>query len=299
VKLASEAATGTSFKAGPQISADAKIGAALNSAVFMAESPNYGAEVEDAEEEFANNHPVLDTIMGNADIGDLKLSGAYNYDTRTITDNSGILTETHRQWKVESEFSSFEFAGKYKEIADKVSDLAIEGSEIAENTAQKRDDLNDKATDLLNKPLKALGINYGENYHTVHTSDITGKIDYATDTTVTTELKDKDLEKLKEAGFINATLEKQLKDAESDIIKVSYVMKLKQSVIDRYQNDPKALAKAAQDVKKNYELISFTAELSGSEKKIEGLGFEIGPLSYSSSATAKGTTLIKVEKSKL
>ena len=299
VKLASEAATGTSFKAGAQISADAKIGAALNSAVFMAESPNYGAEVEDAEEEFANNHPVLDTIMGNADIGDLKLSGAYNYDTRTITDNSGILTETHRQWKVESEFSSFEFAGKYKEIADKVSDLAIEGSEIAENTAQKRDDLNDKATDLLNKPLKALGINYGENYHTVHTSDITGKIDYATDTTVTTELKDKDLEKLKEAGFINATLEKQLKDAESDIIKVSYVMKLKQSVIDRYQNDPKALTKAAQDVKKNYELISFTAELSGSEKKIESLGFKIGPVSYSSSATAKGTTLIKFEKSKL
>lgn len=303
VRLANEAATGTTFQAGAEVGVDAKAGSALHLAAFKAESSGYGEEIEDPEAEFASNHPVLDTIMSNADIADLKLGGGYNHESKTVTDNSGVLTETHRQWKVEAEFSSFAFAGKYQVIAEEVSDVLKNGSDIVKTIADKKDQLDGKINDLLNKPLKALGINYGENYHTVHTSDITGNIDYATDTTVTTALSDKDLENLKAQGFINETLEKQLKDSDSDIIRVSQVMRLKQSVIDRYQNDPKALAKAAKDVKKNYELVSFSVELAGSEKKVEQYDFakliSLGFVSYSSSATAKGTTIIKVEKSKL
>ena len=303
VRLANEATTGTIFQAGTEIGIDAKAGAALNLAAFNEESAGYSDTITDPEEEFAKNHPILDTVMSNADIADLKLSGGYKHESKTVTDNSGVLTETHRQWKVETEFSSFAFAGKYQVIANETSEVLKNGIEPLEKISDHKDNIDGKINELLNKPLKAMGINYGENYHTVHTSDITGSIDYATDTTVTTALSDKELENLKAQGFINETLENQLKESESDIVKVSQVMRLKQSVIDRYQNDPKALARAAKDVKKNYELISFSVEISDSEKKVEHYDFanliSIGFVSYSSSATAKGTTVIKIEKSKL
>ncbi len=306
VKLSESASAGTSGAISGGIKASADIG---NFTKWAA----YGKEIEDnskledvnADEKFAEDHPVVNAVLSNATLGKAELETNLGYDTKTIVDNSGVLTEKHRKWTMNVSFTAFEFADKIKNIQEVTVDKLAEEVEPLKTVYEAADKVNTAIGEALNKPAELLGIDYIENFHTVHVSDITGAIDYATDRTVSNRLKDEHLEKLKKEGLLNDALSEKLKNAsENDqIVNVSFEMKLKDDVIKKFGHDPAALSKEADKVKQNYEFSAFSVELKGSENKVEYLNWlklvSGGMLSYSSTTTANGNTLLTIVKNEL
>lgn len=306
VKLSESASAGTSgtIQGGAKASAD--IGNLSKWAVYGDEiEANSNIEGVDADEKFAEDHPVVNTILSNGTLGKVELEANLGYDTKTIVDNSGTTTEKHRKWTMNIGFTAFEFADKIQNIKEVTVDKIAGEVEPVKTVYETFDKIDSTVSDVLSKPVQALGIDYIENFHTVHVSDITGSIDYATDKTVSNRLKDEHLETLKKEGLLNDALAKKLEEAnEGDqIINVTFEMKLKDDVIEKFAHDPAALAKEADKVKQNYEFSSFSVELKGTENKIEYMNWlklvSGGMLSYSSTTTAKGNTLLTVVKNEL
>ena len=306
VKLSESASAGTSGTISGGLNASADIG---NFAKWAA----YGKEIEenskiegvDADEKFADDHPVVNAVLSNATIGKLELETSLGYDTKTIIDNSGVITEKHRKWTMNLGFTAIEFADKIQNIKEVTLDKVSDDIKPLKAVYDVADKVNTVVSDAITKPIEALGIDYVENYHTIHVSDITGAIDYATDKTVSNRLKDEHLDKLKKEGLLNDALEQKLKEAREsgNIQNVTFEMNLKEDVIDNFSHDPATLAKEADKVKQNYEFSSFSIELKGSENKIEYINWlklvSGGMLSYSSKTTANGNTLLTIVKNKL
>jgi hypothetical protein len=306
VKLSESASAGTSGTISGGLNASADIG---NFAKWAA----YGKEIEenskiegvDADEKFADDHPVVNAVLSNATIGKLELETSLGYDTKTIIDNSGVITEKHRKWTMNLGFTAIEFADKIQNIKEVTLDKVSDDIKPLKAVYDVADKVNTAVSDAITKPIEALGIDYVENYHTIHVSDITGAIDYATDKTVSNRLKDEHLDKLKKEGLLNDALEQKLKEAREsgNIQNVTFEMNLKEDVIDKFSHDPATLAKEADKVKQNYEFSSFSIELKGSENKIEYINWlklvSGGMLSYSSKTTANGNTLLTIVKNKL
>lgn len=306
VKLSESASAGTSGTVSGGLNASADIGNVAKWAAYGKEiEDNAKIEGVDPDEKFAKDHPIANGIFSNGTLGKVELETNLGYDTKTIVDNSGVTTEKHRKWTMNLGFTAFEFSDKIKNIKEITVDKVADEVEPLKKAYEAVDKVNTAIGNALSKPAEALGIDYIENFHTVHVSDVTGAIDYATDKTVSNRLKDEHLDKLKEAGLLNDTLSEKLKEANENeqILNVTFEMKLKDDVIEKFAHDPKALAKEADKVKQNYEFSSFSVELKGSENKIEYMDWlkkvSGGMLSYSSKTTANGNTLLTIVKNEL
>ncbi|SKA59107.1 hypothetical protein SAMN02745213_00608 [Succinivibrio dextrinosolvens DSM 3072] len=306
VKLSESASAGTSGSISGGAKASADIGNISKYALYGDEiEANSEIEGVDADSKFAEDHPVVNTILSNGTIGKAEIEANLGYDTKTVVDNSGVITEKHRKWTLNIGFTAFEFADNINNIKEETLDKVADKIEPLKAVYDVSEKINSTVSNILTKPIEAMGIDYIENFHTVHVSDITGAIDYATDKTVSNRLKDEHLETLKKEGLLNDALDQKLEEANQgeQILNVTFEMKLKDDVIDKFSHDPTALAKEADNFKKNYEFSSFSVELKGTENKIEYMNWlklvSGGMLSYSSKTTATGNTLITIVKNEL
>lgn len=296
VRLAAETSTGSNNHLGGGVSVNVNLSDMVRHQIINSDVKS-GSNVN-PEKEYAKKHPILNKVLNNLDYGNLNFGFTGYVKKGSMIDNTGRIDQTRTLWTSKAEFSAVQLKAKVKSTEKYVKDAV----QTVSSDVQKLDKQIDKK--INDKAKKTSETSY-EHYHSVHTSDITGMIDSAKDTIVMSKLTSDHLSTLKSHGFINeATAEALEKYVDSDdVVSVSIDMKLKQSVISAYKNDPDGLSKAADDVEKNYEYQCFRIEVS--DTKNNSAGFDLlqmasmGYLSYTQEATAKGNMIISLEKAKL
>ncbi|MCR5535786.1 MAG: hypothetical protein K6F05_00045 [Succinivibrio sp.] len=302
VRLASEASIGSNFKLNAGLSAGLNIGSGVTGKIMadeveQAKLKQPGKSVN-VGEVLSEKHPIVSQMLNYTSLGDVRVGSDFTYKTKYMVDDSGYLVESDSRWTNEVTFSSGSVGGKYQDEANLLAGKLKGVSTAIDKIEQIKKDTDKKVNEVLNAPLKSLGIDQVENQHAVHISDITGTVDEAVDTTVCNRLKEGHFQLLRDLGMLTDEGCRQLQQAQENgsVVSVRFVMKLKQSVIDELQDSPTLLLDAAKDVAANYEFESVQLEFAESGNSTADYDWlkrvTLGMFSYKSKASASGHTLV-------
>ncbi|MBE6422430.1 hypothetical protein [Succinivibrio dextrinosolvens] len=300
VRLASEAASGSSFNASGKVQVKATMSKVLQGFLHHDDLDAINNEKDDAAknalvEKYAKEHPIIKNIVDYTNIGAVDLSYKFNFQRSNVIDNSGSTVEYRTEHTIGKKIKLFDLASgshkpdiskldkgadqvfkdivNVKDGTDVVTDIIVS---TTANALNKSDPKKAKkfvdAVDSLSKKIDKYNQYNNDIYHIEHISSkhysaTTGNIDAATEKTVSNKLTKNDLELMEEKGLINDTVKAKLQELieKEKIVKVTFVRTLKQSVIDTYKDDKAKLEKEAGKVNSNFTLQDVIIETKGGE----------------------------------
>ncbi|MCR5536076.1 MAG: hypothetical protein K6F05_01535 [Succinivibrio sp.] len=245
-------------------------------------------------------NPLVADLVDKTNYEKFEAGLSYSRESTSSVDKSGSLYETRSRFAFNSNFLIFgsdpeEEQPAAASLSDKARAMCSEYDKKRETVLSEFD-----SESMVNSNINSQVIKHMDTVHQVHTSCF-GYIDRASDITSSPDLTYGHLQELQRLGILNQPQLQQLRRASKQglIHNVSMEYRLKQSVIDRYKQDPSQLAIEAKNIRDNYEFSEFKAEIGDyeiSDESFDGLSIaSLGLISYTQGATFSGKHIMSIK----
>lgn len=294
VRMASDASSGNTWNINGKAQVKASLHKIVQGFLHHEELDKINNEKDDDAknklvEQYAEKHPVMNNIVKFTDLGSVDLSYSFSVEGTNKIDNTGSTQEkrtvhvigkkiklidlksgSHKidyskdDLGVKDMFDvkdAFDFAkdtlipGKIKSDHQDDPEKAKKFKENVESISKKIDKVNQFNSDIYRV----------EHITSRHISATTGNIDAASDKSIANKLTEDDLDNMEANGLINPAIRSKLEAMikKGEIVQVTFVRTLKNSVIENFRDDKEQLEKAVKNVKDNFILSDVIIETKG------------------------------------